>query len=147
MIVHRFMSDREYQKLIKGDTLKNSIVHKEKGCLSTSIGFCFFTEPPEKAIHWLSFNVDTDWCVTFDIPDEMLTEAKAHYRDPEKDKDRSLFDEPASIWRTEWCLQEYSNKDVQIVKADNQWANYVDEIKKELEKQGPFGRMILALLS
>lgn len=147
MIVHRFMSDREYQKLIKGDTLKNSIVHKEKGCLSTSIGFCFFTEPPEKAIHWLSFNVDTDWCVTFDIPDEMLTEAKALYRDPEKDKDRSVFDEPASIWRTEWCLQEYSNKDVQIVKADNQWANYVDEIKKELEKQDPFVRMILALLS
>ena len=70
MIVHRFMSDLEYQRLMAGETLTNTTVHAAEGRKSRSVGFCFFTESPEEAIHWLSFNVSTDWCVTFDIPDK-----------------------------------------------------------------------------
>ena len=96
MIVHRFMSDLEYQRLMDGETLTNTTVHAAEGRKSRSVGFCFFTESPEEAIHWLSFNVSTDWCVTFDIPDNLLQKSRARYRDPEKD---TLLAH-ASIWRT-----------------------------------------------
>ena len=144
MIVHRFMSDREYKRLMAGETLTNTTVHARLGRKSRSVGFCFFTEPPEKAVHWLSFTVGSlDWCVTFDIPDHLLQESKAHYRDPENDS----FLNPASIWRTEYCLQEYSISTVRIIKADNQWADYEENMKKELVKQlGPLGEMLLNAL-
>lgn len=137
MIVHRFMSDREYKRLMAGETLTNTTVHASLGRKSRSVGFCFFTEPPEKAIHWLSFNVDTDWCVTFDIPDNMLRKSKAHYRDPEHDS----FEHPTSIWRTEWCLQEYSIRTVRVIKADNQYAKYAENVENEA-----FGIILHALL-
>lgn len=130
MIVHRFMSDLEYRLIMRGDTLTNTTVHKNLGRRSTSVGFCFFTEPPEEAIHWLSFNVSTDWCVTFDIPDQLLTKSRARYRDPEKDSNRELFAEPASKWRTEWCLQEYSLADVKVIGFTEQWKDYAEKLKR-----------------
>lgn len=140
MIVHRFMSDKEYQRLLAGETLTNTTVHAANGCKSLSVGFCFFTEPPEEAIHWLSFNVDTDWCITFDIPEQLLTKSRAHYRDPEKDR----WGAPASIWRTEWCLQEYSIRTVHIINADDQYAMYAENMKKELVNLlGPLGQVLL----
>ncbi len=137
MIVNRFMSDREYQRLMAGKTLTNTTKHAEVGRLSTSIGFCFFTEPPEEAIHWLSFNVDTDWCVTFDIPDHLLHKSKARYRDPEHDS----FGHPATIWRTEYCLIEYSIHTARVIKADDQFAGYAENIRKEF-----FGLILHELL-
>lgn len=140
MIVHRFMSDKEYQRLLAGETLTNTTVHAANGRKSLSVGFCFFTEPPEEAIHWLSFNVDTDWCITFDIPEQLLTKSMAHYRDPEKDR----WGAPASIWRTEWCLQKYSIHTVHIVNADGQYAMYAENMKKELVNLlGPLGQVLL----
>lgn len=145
MIVHRFMSDKEYKRLLAGETLTNTTIHAAKGRKSMSVGFCFFIEPPEEAIHWLSFNVDTDWCVTLDIPVQLLTKSEARYRDPEKD-DWNL-PEPATIWRTEWCLQEYSIRTANIVKADNQWAMYAENLKKELVNQlGPLGQLLLMMI-
>lgn len=138
------MSDKEYQRLLAGHTLTNTTIHAAKGRKSMSIGFCFFTEPPEEAIHWLSFNVCTEWCVTFDIPNQLLTKSMARYRDPEEDNKRAWYDEPATIWRTEWCLQEYSIRNARIVKADNQWAMYAENIMKELVKLlGPLGELLL----
>lgn len=128
MIVHRFMSNLEYQRLLKGDLMKNTTVHAQLS-MSESVGFCFFTEPPEEAIHWLSGNVTTDWCVTFDIPEQMLTKTRARYRDPEKDK--SILGKPVTKWRTEWCLQEYSTCTVRIVNVTDQWANYIGKAEKE----------------
>lgn len=130
MIVHRFMSDKEYQRLMAGETLTNTTVHADNGHKSTSVGFCFFTEPPEEAIHWMSFNVSVDWCVTFDIPDRLLTKSKGRYRDPKRD--RWDLPEPASIWRTEWCLQEYSIRTVRIVKADDRWAHYEENLMNQV---------------
>lgn len=142
MIVHRFMSDKEYRSLLGGETLKNTTVHSSNGYNSSSVGFCFFTEQPDKAIHWLSFIVCSDWCVTFNIPDNMLTKSRALYRDPEKD----TWYETAAIYRDEYCLKEYSIKTVEILKADNQWANYKEDMIKEFrQKTGPFGELLLKL--
>lgn len=144
MIVHRFMSDLEYQRLMDGETLTNTTNHAANGQRSTSVGFCFFTEEPDKAIHWLSTIVCADWCVTFDIPDQMLTKSRARYRDPERDN--WLLDQPATIWRTEWCLQQYSIHTTHIVKADNQWAHYEENMEKELVEQlGPLGLLLLMM--
>lgn len=144
MIVHRFMSDIEYKSLLTGTTLTNTTNHAANGQRSTSVGFCFFTEEPDKAIHWLSTIVSTDWCVTFDIPDQMLTKSRARYRDPERDN--WLLDKPATIWRTEWCLQQYSIHTAHIVKVDDQWAKYVENMEKEIVDQlGPLGQLLLMM--
>lgn len=144
MIVHRFMSDKEYKSLMAGDTLNNTTNHAAKGQSSTSVGFCFFTEEPDKAIHWLSTIVSTDWCVTFDIPDQMLTKARGCYRDPERDK--WPLEDTARIWRTEWCLQQYSIHTVRIVKADDQWAKYVENMEKKIVEQlGLLGQLLLMM--
>ena len=124
------MSDIEYKSLLTGTTLTNTTNHAANGHKSTSVGFCFFTEPPEEAIHWMWFNVSVDWCVTFDIPDRLLTKSKGRYRDPKRD--RWDLPEPASIWRTEWCLQEYSIRTVRIVKADDRWAHYEENLMNQV---------------
>lgn len=146
MIVHRFMSDREYQRLMAGETLTNTTKHAEVGRKSTSIGFCFFTEPPEEAVHWLSFTVGSlDWCVTLDIPDHLLHKSRACYRDPERDN--WLLDHPALIWREEWCLREYSLADVRVVAATDQWKDYEEDMKRELVKElGPLGQLLLMMI-
>ena len=138
------MSDIEYESLLTGTTLTNTTYHSPNGRRTTSVGFCFFTEEPDKAIHWLSTIVCADWCVTFDIPDQMLTKSRARYRDPERDN--WPLDKPATIWRTEWCLQQYSIHTAHIVKADNQWAHYEENIEKELVEQlGPLGLLLLMM--
>ena len=146
MIVHRFMSDIEYKSLLAGDTLTNTTVHKDNGRNSTSVGFCFFIEKPEEAVHWLSFVADSlDWCVTFDIPDQMLTKSRARYRDPERDN--WPLDKPATIWRTEWCLQQYSIHKTHVVDATNQYADYEENMEKELVNHlGPLGELLLMMI-
>lgn len=144
MIVHRFMSNLEYQRLLKGDLMKNTTVHAQLS-MSESVGFCFFTEPPEEAIHWLSGNVTTDWCVTFDIPEQMLTKSRARYRDPEKDK--SILGKPVTKWRTEWCTQEYSIHTVRVINSTGQWAHYTEDLKKEFVNLfGPLGQLLLKMI-
>ena len=128
MTVHRFMSQQEFDKLMAGEVLENDTVHSELGRHSTSIGFCFFTEDPDKAIHWLSHIVCQYVCVTFQIPDHLLTESKGEYRDVDNDdiEGMSLYDmfftPPPTIWRKEYCLQRYSRKDVRIVDVTNKYA-------------------------
>ena len=128
MTVHRFMSQQEFDMLIAGEVLENNTVHSELGRHSTSVGFCFFTEDPDEAIHRLSHIVCQDLCVTFFIPDHLLTESKGEYRDVENDDidGMSLYDmfftPPPSIWRKEYCLQRYSRKDVRIVDVTNKYA-------------------------
>ena len=122
------MSETEYQRLVRGKTLRNTRNHASNGQKTTSVGFCFFTEPPEEAIHWLSTIVDTDWCVTLDIPDEMLTESKGLYRDPEEDNKRAWFEEPAAKWRTEWCLKKYSTRTARIIEASDKYKYYLADL-------------------
>ena len=89
MILHRFMSENEYKKLVAGETLEN---HTRHDAHTSSIGFCFTPSPPEESIHWLSGNVDTDVCVTMAVPDTMAT-----------------------VTRKEFCCERYSIRDVRVL--------------------------------
>ena len=97
------MSAAEYGKLMAGETLENYSLHRE--WLSTSVGFCFFTEDPEEAIHWLSGITDPEYCVTMEIPDLLLRESVGHYRNPSG----------GTMNKVEYCLQTYSLKTVSIL--------------------------------
>ena len=124
MIVHRFMSMREYDALMRGETLRNNTRHADGGKKSTSVGFCFFQEDPDEAIHWLSFLVDADICVTMQIPDDLLTVTQGRYRDIEKDEGADLFDDVPTIWRTEYCLSEYSLRTVKVLATTTRFEPY-----------------------
>ena len=65
MLVYRFMSKDEYEKLIKGKELKNDWVHDGH---TDSIGFCFMPyeqDKPEDAYQYLSGIVSPEVCVVF----------------------------------------------------------------------------------
>lgn len=123
MILHRFMSKREYEALMAGKKLVNTVDHGAQGERSSSIGFCFFPEEPSEAIHWLSFIVDADYCVTMEIPGHLITSSKGRYRDVEKDNG-SLLSEPPMLWRTEYCLTEYSLQQVHVLHVTEEYKMY-----------------------
>lgn len=124
MILHRFMSKQEYNALIAGDDLHSCKIHKLTGQHTDSVGFCFFPEEPDEAIHWLSWIVNADVCVTMDIPDDLLTKSRGRYRDVEKDKGLGLFDPIPMIWRTEYCLTDYSLRTVRVLDATFKYQMY-----------------------
>jgi len=146
MILHRFMSEAEYEKLIAGGKLVNTTDHhKEYGNNTTSVGFCFFPEDPDKAIHWLSGTVNTEVCVTFDIDESLLTESTATYRDCEKHniEDMSIFDIIFSpipvIERKEYCMTEYSLKEAKVLRVTTKYRDYFEKILSgEWDEQGTF---------
>lgn len=123
MIVHRFMSKAEYKDLIAGVKLCNFTNHKERGKLTTSIGFCFFTEDPDVAIHWLSGCAYPELCVTMEVPDSLLTESVGTYRDPQRD---NLFSsERHTIDRREYCCTQYSlSAGVKVLAVTERYEKY-----------------------
>lgn len=136
------MSQREFDKLMAGEVLTNNTDHRrEKGRHTTSIGFCFFDEDPDEAIHWLSYIVCQDVCVTLRIPDNLLTVTKGEYRDVENDnvEDMSLaelfFSPPPTIWRTEYCLQQYSLRDVEVLEHTEKYAGPDFEFVPRIETE------------
>ena len=141
MILHRFMSDREYQALIQGKTLRNNTRHRAKGCHSTSVGFCFFAEDPEDAAHWLDGLVDFDWCVTFDVPDDRICKSKGEYDDKLNDFDGLL--RLNKVVRTEYCRTAYDNRLFKIIDATDKYKGRYpskaesDEMLKVLFGLGP----------
>lgn len=132
MIVHRFMSAEEYRRLVNGQLLVNESKHK--GFRSESRGFCFTTDEPKEAIHYLSGNVDTDYCVTMDIPESMLHKSKALYRDWQNDDVMSYTSLPTNandvptVEKTEYCLTRYSVAKVRIIATTTEF-NHIPGIK------------------
>ena len=134
MILHRFMSEAEYEVLIAGGKLMNATDHhKEHGRKTTSVGFCFFPEDLDKAIHWLSGVVNTEMCVTLDIDDSLLTESTGIYRDDEKDDIEGMsllelmFTPAPQIERKEYCLTEYSLNVAKVLDATTKYQNYFEQ--------------------
>ena len=134
MILHRFMSEAEYEVLIAGGKLMNATDHhKEHGRKTTSVGFCFFPEDPDKAIHWLSGVVNTEMCVTLDIDDSLLTESTGIYRDDEKDDINGMsllelmFTPAPQIERKEYCITEYSLNVAKVLDATTKYQNYFEQ--------------------
>ena len=136
MIVHRFMSETEYEGLMAGGKLMNGIIHAEQGKKTTSVGFCFFAEDPEEAIHWLSGTCDPEWCVTLNFPEGYLKESESTFRDHERD---DLFapvgGKHKTIKRKEYCCTIYDNKTAQVLCATQRYKKYAD-IRKALQRLG-----------
>lgn len=117
------MSAAEYRKLMDGETLVNTSLHE--GWLTTSVGFCFFTEDPEEAIHWLSGCCDPEYCVTMEIPDALLKPSVGHYRNPHG----GVMD------KVEFCTVQYSLKNVRILSVTEKYRDRA-ELRKLLMEAG-----------
>ncbi len=138
MIVHRFMSDAEYECLKSGAKLMNATDHhKESKAKTNSVGFCFFVENPDEAIHWLSGCTYPDWCVTMEIPDELLTESYGFYRDPSRDNLYAPVPKGGrpTMKKREYCLTCYSLNEVKILNATDKYALYAT-LRRDLFKAG-----------
>lgn len=118
MIVHRFMSSEEYERLVNGETLENHRHHAKGG--AESVGFCFTQEAPELAIRWLSGIVDTDYCVTFRVRDKgLLRKVHATYRDPTVPIPMTgplITEGMPTMTKEEYCCERYSSKQLKIVR-------------------------------
>lgn len=118
------MSRQEYDRLMAGQTLRNTTDHKAEGNISGSVGFCFFPEDPAEAIEWLSFLVDAQYCVTMEIPDGLVRESKGRYRDIAADEGRGIFDEVPMLWRKEYCATEYSLSQIRILSVTQEYEDF-----------------------
>ncbi len=136
MVVHRFMSDAEYQSLINGKVLYNNTNHRKKNKQrSSSVGFCFFIEDPNDAVRWLGGVVDLDWCVTMEVDNGFLIQSCGMYADEnkwQKDKVLKVGDSIPMVKRKEYCRCRYSLKDVKILKATQMFKSMCPS-KKEMK--------------
>ena len=106
----RFMSFSEFEKLIKGETLKNETKHKGN---TNSVGFCFFEVELCDLEHlrfeigfiyeYASGIVSEDVAVVFDSEDTLLKEGYGVYADP--------FHATGSFLKTEYSITKY-NKEI-----------------------------------
>ena len=118
------MSAEEWRRLQAGQLLVNESKHR--GFRSESRGFCFTTDDPKEAIHYLSGNVDTDVCVTMEVPEGMLRKTKAIYRDTKSDLNptmlpTSLNDVP-HVEKTEYCCTRYSLDKVKVISSTTEFS-------------------------
>lgn len=120
MILHRFCSIKEYQKYMAGEVLTNDTDHHRlRGDASTAKGFCFFTENPEEAKHWLSGIVDFDYCLTFFVPDEKVNPCKGRYPNWIKPGIKD-----GVIYRKEFCTSSYDNKSFRLLNVSTRFRSY-----------------------
>jgi len=134
MIVHRFMSEGEYRKLIGGKALYNNTSHKSKRYRTTSVGFCFFREEPDEAIHWLSGVVDVDWCVTMEVSDDFLVKSVGMYADNSRCDIRKTLEVGMKIpmvRKEEYCRCRYSLADVKFLGATQKYRNEYPSRKEQ----------------
>ncbi|MDY5579981.1 hypothetical protein [Porcincola intestinalis] len=114
----RFMSTRELNKFLKGETISNKTDwNKDLGMATESKGVCFFpADPkPESRLHYLSGVVTFDKVVEFspcgNLPGIRMT--KGRYRDPDRDNITSLLDFRKPIPRIsvdEICMPQYNSR-------------------------------------
>ena len=118
MIVHRFMSEAEYDCLISGAKLMNATDHSDE------------------AIHWLSGCTYPDKCVTMEIPDSMLKESYGIYRDPKKEdlkRGPVVGVNRPTMRKREYCLTSYSINDVRILSVTDRYVMYA-HLRRDLER-------------
>lgn len=148
MKLFRFMSKKEFEKLINGEKLINKKKHKGR---TGSTGFCFMQYNKDCDINYsyeyLSGIVDDDIIVVFETDKKNVNESWGVYADPYG----SFFD---TITETEYCTKEYDKKIFKIIKygvnskeysLDIKWCNNSEEalnlinkkikLKKEKQKE------------
>ncbi|HIS38542.1 MAG TPA: hypothetical protein IAB45_03425 [Candidatus Onthousia faecavium] len=110
MKVFRFMSKKEYEKLIKGEKLVNRARHIAH---TTSIGFCFMDlkdNPPEVAFHYLIGLVCPEVCVIFNVKNKnVLSKGYGRYTDINSE---NFF---ARCIREEYYTTQYSREDLEPI--------------------------------
>lgn len=149
MILHRYMSEQEFDAYRNGKVLKNTTVHSKNGAHTDSVGFCFFPEDPDEAIRCLRGIVNDDVCVTFDIPDGEVKESRGLYCDHDKSDDSweavvedilnyasgKAMENVVTIEKTEYCCTKYSSKTFRLV--DYHYSErllFQKKVLKELER-------------
>lgn len=136
MKVFRYMSKKEFEKLINGEKLVNNKCHSLDGH-TNSVGFCFMDvedNEPTFAYEFLSGIVSDDICVVFETK-KKLTKSYGVYADPYG----SFF---ATTTEDEYCTKEYSLEDFKIIKMaipnfreDKwKWETDINKIIKKLNK-------------
>ena len=120
MEVFRFMSRKEFYKLINGEKLINKTKHEGH---TNSVGFCFMGGIPEECYEFLSGIVSDEVCVIFETNKE-LKETYRIYADPFG----SFFE---TITRDEYCTTTYNKENFTIKKIaipnyKNKWKWYKD---------------------
>jgi hypothetical protein len=117
------MSQAEYNLFCSGEEVRNNSRHI--GYRTTSIGFCFFVENPEEAIHWLSGCCDPEQCVTLEIDEKLLQKTTGHYRNPKG----------GTIDRTEYCCTSYSLRTARLLAVTDKYRGLA-EMRKALRLLG-----------
>lgn len=133
MEIFRFMSKKEFDKLINGEELINKTKHQGN---TNSVGFCFMEDDPEYCYEFLSGVVSEDVCVIFET-DEELNQTYGIYADP----CGSFFD---TIVKDEYCINKYDKEKFKIKKmaipefwSDGGWVWYenIDEFCQKLDEK------------
>lgn len=109
MILHRFCSQEEFDRYMRGELLVNEKDHS-KFSKSTSIGFCWFWKEPWYAIEYLSGIVNRDICITVETDSKNVTESMGYY-----------LGEDGPDWFPEYCCTSYDNKRFRLVEATNKF--------------------------
>lgn len=124
------MSDLELSRYNAGETLTNHTNHRRSGNDSDAVGFCFFAEDPEEAVHWLSGTCCTDNLVTFEVPDGYMHTANAYYRDTRY----PLTDtsQPKKL-RTDYCCTSYNRDTLHILDSSTRFR--LDGIRRIIVQQ------------
>lgn len=133
MKLFRFMSKKEFEKLVNGEKLINKKKHKGR---TGSTGFCFMQYKEDENIRYsyeyLSGVVTNDIIVVFETNKKNVKESWGIYADP----NGSFFD---TITETEYCTTQYDKDTFKIVKygvnvkeygLDIKW---YDSVKKALD--------------
>lgn len=128
MIVYRFCSKAERDAVMSGKTIVNDTRHYvSRGDASSSFGFCFFTEDPEEAKHWLSGIVDIDFLMAYEVDEQHLTPSLARYAQ------YSAPGVPAGrVMRREWCSREISPDKFRLLSVSDRFAGYAPRIPIEM---------------
>lgn len=121
MILHRFCSNREFAAYMRGDTLTNYKSHAAaRGRdVTTAVGFCFFTDDPDTAIHRLSGIVDVDICITVDVPDKAVKLCQGRYTNWTSPGIRE-----GTVMIPEYCTISYDKTVFKLVSYTDKYRDY-----------------------
>lgn len=120
MIIHRFMSQAEYEKYKAGEDLRNDTNHNVlRGEASTAIGFCWFDDDPEDAKHRLSGIVDFDICLTVEAPAYALHRCSGRYPTYSAPGVKSGIK-----YYREYCCRSYNRDNFKEIEASDKFRNY-----------------------
>lgn len=133
MILHRFMSQAEYDKYKAGEDLRNDINHNAlRGEATTAMGFCWFDDDPEVAKHRLSGIVDFDICLTVEAPAFAVNRCRGRYPAYSAPGEKSGIE-----YRREYCCRSYNRTQFKEIEASAKFRTYAPGAS-QLRKLFPF---------